>query len=70
MSKDKRKILKKNIISALEKENIMLFIIKEVDYSLNYLNYYKLKNIVDNMDLFIEKISKLNKAYYESIKKI
>jgi len=60
MSKKSLSKIRDSIINGLENTEIMPFIIEEVSYSLSYLNYYKLTNIQNNMDLFIENITNLN----------
>lgn len=70
MSKKNLVSIRNSIIEELEEIGIMPFIIEEVWYSLAYLNYYKLKNIVDNMEVFVNEIKNINKEYYESIKRI
>jgi len=67
MSKKNLSEIRKMIINKLKDAGIMPFIIEEVSYSLNYLNYYKLTNIKDNIDLFIDKITNLNQQYYKSL---
>lgn len=55
--------LKTIIIDSLKNKDIMWFIISEVEDSLDYLNKYKLKNIVDNLDAFIDDLEELSKNY-------
>jgi len=69
MSKKNLTKIREMIINKLKDSGIMPFIIEEVNYSLNYLNYYKLTNIKDNIDLFIDKITNLNQQYYKSLMK-
>ena len=69
MSKKNLTKIREMIINKLKDSGIMPFIIEEVSYSLNYLNYYKLTNIKDNIDLFIDKITNLNQQYYKSLMK-
>jgi len=60
--------IRNEIIEKLENAGIMLFIIEEVSYSLKYLNYYKLQNIQENINIFIGRITNLNNSYIESLK--
>ena len=55
--------LKQKIVQALNKEGIIWFIVQEVEDSLDYLNKYKLQNIVDNLDLFVNDIKRLSNSY-------
>lgn len=69
MSKKKLVSIRNSIIEEFKEIGIMPFIEKEVEYNLHYLNYYKLKNIQDNIELFVKKISKLNQNYCISLEK-
>jgi len=69
MSKQNLVKIRESVINTLENANIMPFIIEEVNYSLHYLNYYKLTNIQDNINLFIDKITNLNQQYCKSLEK-
>ncbi len=55
--------LKEKIIQSLQQAGIIWFIIQEVEDSLDYLNKYKLKNIVDNLDLFVKDMEKISNSY-------
>lgn len=57
----------KAIIEEIKKENLMWFIVEEVEDSLDYLNKYKLKNIYDNLSNFIEELKQLNQNYIKSL---
>ena len=59
--------MRDSIINALEKENILWFIISEIEDSLDYLNKYKLKNIYDDLSNFIEELKQLNQNYIKSL---
>jgi len=63
---EKTKIITK-IIDRLNKENILWFIVEEVEDSLDYLNKYKLKNIENNLDSFILNLKKVNENYVNSL---
>ena len=58
-----KEILKEKIIKELNNTGIIWFLIQEVEDSLDYLNKYKLQNIIDNLDLFVEDIKKLSNSY-------
>ena len=55
------------IIESLKKEKILNFIIYEVEDSLDYLNKYKIKNILDNLNDFVKEVKTLNENYIESL---
>jgi len=57
----------KAIIEEIKKENLMWFIVEEVEDSLDYLNKYKLKNIYDDLSNFIEELKQLNQNYIKSL---
>lgn len=59
--------MRQEILDSLKKQNIMPFIIEEVADSLYYLNRYKIKNIKNNLNLFINKIILLNVYYCKSL---
>jgi len=63
---DKNTLIKA-IIEEIKNENLMWFIVEEVEDSLDYLNKYKLKNIYDNLSNFIEELKQLNQNYIKSL---
>ncbi len=67
--KNKKKYWKIKIISALENENILWFIIEEIWDSLEYLNVYKIKNVYENLDSFVNRIKLINENYIKAISK-
>lgn len=66
---EKEKLIEK-ILEEIEKYNIFSFIVEEIENSLVYINKYKLQNIYDNINEFIEDILKINQDYIEWLKKI
>lgn len=66
---EKEKLIEK-ILEEIEKYNIFSFIVEEIENSLVYINKYKLQNIYDNINGFIEDILKINQDYIEWLKKI
>ncbi len=67
MNKQDLQKKRENIIIKCEKYDIMPFIIDEISDSLAYLNQYKIANIQDNIDCFIDKIISLNNNYCNSL---
>jgi len=66
--KDKKDLWKEEIISKLEKENILWFIVEEVKDSLDYLNPYKMKNVYENLDQLIFALKQIEQSYIEGLK--
>lgn len=66
---EKEKLIEK-ILEEIRKYNIFSFIVEEIENSLVYINKYKLQNIYDNINEFIEDILKINQDYIEWLKKI
>lgn len=66
---EKEKLIEK-ISEEIRKYNIFSFIVEEIENSLVYINKYKLQNIYDNINEFIEDILKINQDYIEWLKKI
>lgn len=67
MSKKNVENIRKYIIKELKNYDIMPFIMDEISYSLSHLNQYKLTNIKENMDIFVERIINLNQNYCNSL---
>ena len=68
LMKDKKDLWKEEIISKLEKENILWFIVEEVKDSLDYLNPYKMKNVYENLDQLIFALKQIEQSYIEGLK--
>ena len=66
--KDKKDLWKEEIISKLEKENILWFIVEEVKDSLDYLNPYKMKNVYENLDQLVLALKQIEQSYIEGLK--
>ncbi len=69
MMSEKQK-LKQKILNKLEKEKFLNIILEEIDDSLDYLNKYKLKNIYDNINSFIEELKVINMSCINWLKRI
>jgi len=66
---EKEKLIEK-ISEEIWKYNIFDFIVEEIENSLVYINKYKLQNIYNNINEFIEDILKINQDYIDWFKKI
>ncbi len=62
--------LKQKILNRLVKENLLNVILEEINDSLDYLNKYKLQNIYDNINYFIEDLKNINLNCINWLKKI
>ncbi len=62
--------LKQKILNKLVKENLLNIILEEINDSLDYLNKYKLQNIYDNINYFIEDLKNINLNCINWLKKI
>ncbi len=62
--------LKQKILNRLVKENLLNVILEEINDSLDYLNKYKLQNIYDNINYFIEDLKNINVNCINWLKKI
>ena len=69
MMSEKQK-LKQKILNKLKKEKFLNIILEEIDDSLDYLNKYKLKNIYDNINSFIEELKVINMSCINWLKRI
>ena len=69
MMSEKQK-LKQKILNKLGKEKFLNIILEEIDDSLDYLNKYKLKNIYDNINAFIEELKVINISCINWLKRI
>ena len=62
--------LKQKILNKLVKENLLNIILEEINDSLDYLNKYKLQNIYDNINYFVEDLKNINLNCINWLKKI
>ena len=68
LMKEKRDLWKEKIISKLKKENILWFIIDEIEDSLDFLNPYKIKNVYENVDQLILSLKQIEQSYIKGLK--
>ena len=66
--KEKKLQLENEIIARLEKEWILWFLVKEVKESLEYLNFYKIRNVHENIDLLLADLINIQNSYIKSLK--
>jgi len=62
--------LKQKIWNRLKEEQLLNIILEEITDSLDYLNKYKLQNIYDNINYFIDDLKKINLNCVNWLKKI
>jgi len=58
---------KDGIHIKLTQAGILPFLIEEVMQSLGYMNAYKIKNVYEKVDEFVEKVKNIQKSYVNSI---
>lgn len=59
--------IRQDIMKKLEEYDILPFILDEIEDSLDYMNKYKLQNIIKNIESLAKKLENLNKSYKNSL---
>lgn len=57
-----------NILLKISSLDLPLFVLNDIEKTIDKINYYKLSNLHSNMDSFVEYIWELNKNYIKDIK--
>ncbi len=60
--------LKKEILKYVDQVGLPEFLYEEIVKILDNVNYYKLKNLYNNLDTFIDYLDSLKQSYYQEIK--
>ena len=63
-----KKLCRKDGIHVkLTQADILPFLVEEVMQSLDYMNAYKVRNVYEKLDEFVEKIKNIQNSYVNSI---